>query len=367
MGWINIEFKKEYKLFPNLTSFYIGYICKDENCSLPNAASQKESNLYFLFLNYSGYKINHQNEISPLEKTRIIVPYILCPFKNKYTFYYNHWKIIKYKEEKGLIGTFESLSGNNNEYYGVEFINSFIYTPEKSVFIKYLEEVGNFKILAFINTPVLDVENYIDIYSRTKKSIWTSFANICSLSVSIYSGFIFIFCKFYSNNFDNYKIIEKILSKNHNIYNNKIITKTKINSNDKMIIELSNDFDIKDNLINNNSNNNDISDEVATFENKDNNIIENNNNNDIIENRYLPKLHFYDFFFNNIYIKKCCASNTQEIISTCNGIITKFYSIDNIIFNLIKLENLFKDYKWNNPNLNNVQNNESIMELNSFI
>ena len=134
-----------------------------------------------------------------------------------------------------------------------------------------------------------------------------------------------------------------------------------------MIIELSNDFDIKDNLINNNSNNNDISDEVATFENKDNNIIENNNNNDIIENRYLPKLHFYDFFFNNIYIKKCCASNTQEIISTCNGIITKFYSIDNIIFNLIKLENLFKDYKWNNPNLNNVQNNESIMELNSFI
>ena len=57
----------------------------------------------------------------------------------------------------------------------------------------------------------------------------------------------------------------------------------------------------------------------------------------------------------------------QQIISKCNEIISKYYSIEYIIYNLIKLENLFRDYRWNNPALNNYENNELIIELKNLI
>ena len=38
-----------------------------------------------------------------------------------------------------------------------------------------------------------------------------------------------------------------------------------------------------------------------------------------------------------------------------------------MIYNLIKLENLFTDYRWNNPALNNYENNELIIELKNLI
>ena len=38
-------------------------------------------------------------------------------------------------------------------------------------------------------------------------------------------------------------------------------------------------------------------------------------------------------------------------------------SVDYILYNLIKLENLFKDYTWNNPTLNNLENNDLLIKL----
>jgi hypothetical protein len=223
-----IEFGVEYESFANEFYFLLGYICKNTSCLPPQDKELHTTNMYAFSLEYSGYEINHQNETSPLEQKWIKNSYYVSPFEDKYTFFYNHWKNIIYKEEKGLLGTFQNLLGNDNDYYGGEFINSFIYTPDKSEVIKEIEKSFNIKILAAINTPPLDFENYIDNYSRTKKSIWTSFANICSLSLTIYNGFIFVFCGFYSKNFDNYKIIEKILSKNNNKnFNNKINNKKK--------------------------------------------------------------------------------------------------------------------------------------------
>ena len=84
----------------------------------------------------------------------------------------------------------------------------------------------------------------------------------------------------------------------------------------------------------------------------------------IDKNSYnLPGLYFYDFLFNNIYCKKFCSSNKQEIINICNNIISKYYSIDNIVYNQLRLENLFKDYNWNDPGLNTIKNNKMINEL----
>ena len=126
------------------------------------------------------------------------------------------------------------------------------------------------------------------------------------------------------------------------------------------MIELSDDLDKNNNLIE--KNNNETNDNNINKEKGDSDKFENNK-----DDRYLPKLHFYDFFANNIYTKKCCGSNKQEIISSCNEIILKLYSVDNVLHNIIMLENLFKDYKWNDPNLNDIENNEMIKNLKSLI
>ena len=107
--------------------------------------------MHRLYLFYSGYEINHQNETSPLEKKWIQNIYVVSPFEDKYTLFFNHWKNIIYKEEKGLLGTFENLLGNDNDYYGGEFINSFIYTPDKSESIKEKEKKRKYKNFSTYN------------------------------------------------------------------------------------------------------------------------------------------------------------------------------------------------------------------------
>jgi hypothetical protein len=364
-----IEFGEEYESFANESCFFLGYICENTSCLPPQDELQQKLNMYEFIFEYSGYEINHQNETSPLEQKWIPNTYWISPLKDKYTFFGYNWKNIIYKEEKGLLGIFENLLGINNDHYGVEYINSLIYTPDKTEDIEKIEGLG-LKIFAYIYPLFFTNEHYIDKYTRTKKSIWTSFANICSLSLTVYNGFIFVFCRFYSNNFDNYKIIEKILSKNNNknINNNKMDNKKNINSNNNIMVELSDDFDKKNNLIekdNNDLNNKESNDNKINKEKDDSDKFENNNVDN--NNRYLPKLHFYDYFINNIYMKKCCSSNKQNIISACNEIILKLYSVDNILHNIIMLENLFKDYKWNDPNLNDIENNEMIKNLKSLI
>ena len=81
----------------------------------------------------------------------------------------------------------------------------------------------------------------------------------------------------------------------------------------------------------------------------------------------MPKLRFIDFLFNNIYIEKLCKLNKQKIIDQCNKIISKYYSIELVLYNQIMFENFLKDYKWNDPGLNNFDNNELIIQLKNFI
>ncbi len=108
-----------------------------------------------------------------------------------------------------------------------------------------------------------------------------------------------------------------------------------------------------------------ISDEGAI--NDDNNeLLEDNN---IIEENYnLPELNFCDFIFNNIHDNKCCCKiNRQNIIHKCNEIISKYYSIEYILYYQIKIENLLKDYRWNDPRLNIFESNELISQLKNNI
>ena len=77
----------------------------------------------------------------------------------------------------------------------------------------------------------------------------------------------------------------------------------------------------------------------------------------------LKKLSFYDFFFNNLYSKCCRRIRNQEIINNANNIIYKYLSADSLLFNQIKLENLFKDYIWNDNLLNGIKNNELLIKF----
>ena len=51
----------------------------------------------------------------------------------------------------------------------------------------------------------------------------------------------------------------------------------------------------------------------------------------------------------------------------CNDIVAQYSSIDAIIVNAMRLENLFLDYKWNNPNLSKLLNHELIIKLNNYL
>ena len=163
--------------------------------------------------------------------------------------------------------------------------------------------------------------------------------------------------------FVNYKIIENIL------YNTKNKQEKKENKEE---IELKNDFNKTDNLLDKNNEDKNIiitkeeSQKIDVEDNKEL-INENKDMNNKEDYDRLPKLRFVDFFFNNIYSSKLCKINRQKIIHKCNEIISKYYSIENLLYNQIKLENLFKDYKWNNPSLNKFDNNELIIQLKNLI
>ena len=70
---------------------------------------------------------------------------------------------------------------------------------------------------------------------------------------------------------------------------------------------------------------------------------------------------------NNIYRKSCCDINEQEIIGLINEITVNYLSVDLILYNQIMIENLLKDYHWNNVKLKDINNNEDIIKLRNLL
>jgi len=267
-----------------------------------------------------------------------------------------YWENIRYKEEiSGFSKLYYDLIGKEIVFHAGQIsLNSDSYILDNT-FLGY-EKNKTSKLLGEVN--LLNILDIITEYKRKKVSKLDLLANIGALSSTIYGIFIKLFSLIYSKNFDNYKIIDKILSQ-----------KLKINYNESKIknkkeIELGNDFK--------NSMNDEFSLENKLIINDTEDNYSNYNNNYNIKNMEsdstLPRLRFFDFFINNIYNKRCCyKSNKQELLSICNKILYRYISIDYILYNQIKLENLFKDYKWNNPKLNDIENNDLIIALKNYI
>ena len=189
----------------------------DYNCSLSESDKLPNNIVYFFSLNYIGTKIVHENQELPLQKQYISDIYYFS-FGDKSNIFYQKWKTIKYTENKGIIGALSF--GKSKEYYGGVMMN------DKMAIVDLPEELENrfkvrgMKILCGIIIYGPSV-NIFDKYNRSKKTILELISNICSLSLTIYNVFIFIYCGFFSNNFDNYKIIEKILSKRKKVISAK--------------------------------------------------------------------------------------------------------------------------------------------------
>ena len=326
------------------------YKCTWENCSL---REEDRGLSYTIIFEYSPYIISHQDENSPISQNLNIREVKEFEFSFDTTIKKNlEWQIIKYKEKGGLFSK------------GKDYIAGSIKSGDIFIYDK-----PNYGVVEFDSVDVyvlvyeIKVHNkfeYYDEYIRTKISWLTIFSNSLSLWLSLHNGFTVAFSFLYADNFNNYKIIQNILSKV-----NKVEPKNKNN------IELSSDFNKNEKLINNQNSEKEIviKDEFNEKDNineKSNDLQYEASENNSLE---LPKLRMFDYIFNNIYCtKKCCCNyKRQMLISTSNDILGKYFSIENILYNQIMIENIIKDYKWNNHRLKSIQNNELISKLKNYL
>ena len=161
------------------------------------------------------------------------------------------------------------------------------------------------------------------LYKKKKVSFLDVIANIGALFSTI-KFFFSLALSFYSNNFNNYKIVGNLLNPP------KKRVQSIINQNDGNNIPL-NDLYNNAQLIDEQSNKNQIDKKRAIINDNDN---ENSNEDDKGTFSFpLKKLSFYDFFFNNIYSKCCKRMKNQELINMTNNIMYKYLSIDSLLYN----------------------------------
>ena len=348
----------------NVSSFELEllYRCQnitDEICPL----REKDKNIsdfgeFFGFdFAYPSFILNHSKSGEPFIRgdDKTLFSNFIFDF-NKPMQYSLYWKVIKYKEQVGL---FDLIRGKKKEYFAGYLTDDEI-TPipnqfEFSLSFKY-KVIGKIKLYNYH----LDY----DQYKRIPKSFLTILANIGAL-FSTFKGILVTIFKFYSNSFDNHKIIKTILSK-------KLKTFSSNNDNDKDDNDNKNKKNIKNKIyqlmpINDINDDSDNDNDNITNNNNDNLLIKNlisNKNDEINDNEIinLKKISFIHYLLNNIYCKKL-DFNVQERIETCNEIVKNYMPYENILYNQMILENLLSDYNWNNPKLKYLNNNQLINKL----
>ena len=121
---------------------------------------------------------------------------------------------------------------------------------------------------------------------------------------NFFTGVRFIF-GFYSDSFNNFKIIEHLLNK-------RGVKKVKVDQSSEMInvvnnklISINNDLNKKD--LNKNNNKESLLDE--NFKDNDNNDINLTDSKLSPDDKKMNKLRFFDFFLNNLY---CCCKKQKQ-------------------------------------------------------
>ena len=318
-------------------------------------------------LTYKTFYLDHQNPVCPFKKI-VIYKYLRFNFEKNFILYMN-WEFTKYKEKNDIFKIFSNylrrpiqfLDGrltindlkeekNDGEYNNEYIIDGVIH--------KYLGSI-----------VIFNSRDTIHEYLRQKREWLSVLATISALANSFYSIFVRFFYFIYSKKYDQYKIFKNILLLDAKIKKSDSIflseaSNLKLN-NFSLEKKVEKALEVREiQVINSNksdscssTNNNDKGSECPTTEKEEKDEEVDNNN------LHLPKMPFVNFIFNNLFIDKCSNSSKQKLINLSSKIIYKYYSIENILYNQIKFENLLNDYKWNNPKLKNVQNNKTILEI----
>ena len=131
------------------------------------------------------------------------------------------------------------------------------------------------------------------------------------------------------------------------------IKNDKIEDNKEFQIELN------ENLINDNNS-------LEPINNDEKNDIEKNMNEEQKNKKdsiNFPLMKFYDFCIHQFYFKCFGHSIKQSLIESCNDIVSKYMTIESLLYNQIRLENLLRDYKWNNPQYEINEKHDFLLEL----
>ena len=209
------------------------YNCSDPNCHIreEDYSINNKINLllYFTFWR-TYYKYDLQDNYEPSKLSNDFTPLSIgfnpdIPQVNDY-----FWQVTKIIEEKGM---FDKLMGNKKESFGGNYYKSAGSTMKTTIvngsdFQDYNDErlkFGYYKVLYLFNS-INQFDDFIE-YRRKKVSIIDLIANVCSLALTIFNVLKLGFSILYSNNFDNYKIIDRILS-TRDISMEKISKKMKI-------------------------------------------------------------------------------------------------------------------------------------------
>ena len=359
----DIEFKK------TVSEFFVGifYECEDnnENCTIPEDLKNERGIVFTI--EYDSFELANQDNPPLLENKRFLSFFLSFDLTALVQL---NWNVIKYKEQEGtflrikkfIYGLFRK--DINNEYingYLNYYFSAFSNHKPFKINNKNNILIGQISIFNKFNSE------YTEYKRRYINSFWDLLAKVGALFSTILSFFKFCF-KYYSNNFDNYKTLEKIFVNKMKTNDRKFETiEMSINDdnsskNNKISSSLINESPKEKNLIKDDSSNiNKISSPLINESSKEqNNIIENDIEDFINEKKISKKPHFWDFFLQNWLCECCIKSNKQKIIKISIEIISKYMSIESLLYNQLILENLLKDYKWNNPMLNNLKANDFI-------
>ena len=324
------------------------YNCPDSNCTI-REEDKKDS--YYCEIIWALPTLSHQNPSFPIDENNIILRSRINPFSiHFHNIIYYYWEKIIYKEEKTL---FNRLTNEKTEYKYWDLKNTERLVEDNT------NKNNIFKFLLTIKT-INDYSSYV-YYKRKRITIWDTLAKLASL-FQVFYAIAFHIYKYYAKNFNNYKIIEKVLqinTKNFREYElrnilykqNDIPTKEFIKIKDKLEYKLIyDDFDdSKSEEVNNFSLKNTlIKKESETIDELD----------EFLQIKMMPKFSFIRFFCNNLYFKQCCYKyRKQEFLHICDEILLKYMSFEYILYYQMVLENILKDYKWNEPILYNIEKN----------
>ena len=322
-------------------------------------------------LTYKTFYLDHQNPVCPFKKI-VIYKYLRFNFEKNFILYMN-WEFTKYIEKNDIFKIFSNYLRKPISFLdGRLTINDL--KEEKNDGEYNNEMIIDDEIHKYLGSIVIfNSRDTIHEYLRQKKEWLSVLATISALANSFYSIFSRFFYFIYSKKYDQYKIFKNILlldsklKKSNSLYlseasnlklNNFSLEKKVVEEKTLEVREIKIINSNKSDSCSSSTNNNDKGSECPTTE-KD----EKDDENDSSNNLHLPKMPFVNFIFNNLFIDKCCNTNKQKLINLCSKIIYKYFSIENILYNQIKFENLLSDYRWNNPKLKNVQNNKTILEI----